>query len=677
MDIFGRKKLPEEEVVGMNAEYPEIYDQKIYDAGEELAKTSDRGLGIYNGEMLNAKIEKIGKKDIEKAMEILNEYKSGKATLEARILEEEDYYMLQWNKRAKQKLQKDANGDCPNSAWLFNVLTNKHADAMDSFPEPVCLPREQSDEKEAEKLNSILPVIFEQNGFEQIYSDVWWYKLKHGTGAYSVMWNPENDNGLGNIDIQKVDLLNIFWEPGIKNIQDSPNLFTVELISNEVLKSQYPELEDKQLGEGNFSLGKYNHDDSDTSKKTLVIDWYYKRKVGGKTILHYCKFVNDTVLYASENDIKYASRGFYDHGKYPFVFDSLYPDETSPAGIGMIAISRDPQTYIDLLDKYILDYAQKASKVRWLADENGGINEDEWNDWDKPVVHVQGGKPTDERYRFIDVPGMSPIVFNERDSKVNELKETANNRDFSNGSTASGVTSGAAIATLQEAGNKTSRDIIKSSYRAFVQLNHIVIELIRQFYTEERSFRIKNPNGAGYDFINYSSKNLAPQSVMMETNGVSMPMTDAYGNEVQRVPIIDIDVRAQKQSPFTTAAQNETAMNLYNAGFFEPERAQQALICLEMMDFEAKDKVYEYVIQGQTLQNMVNQLNQQIAQASQMLAMSGINPMQFGLMPVQMPQGNMGGGQMAMSNPVSVAQNNASDRVNTPYMQDLIDRARV
>ena len=118
-------------------------------------------------------------------------------------------------------------------------------------------------------------------------------------------------------------------------------------------------------------------------------------------------------------------------------------------------------------------------------------------------------------------------------------------------------------------------------------------------------------------------------------------------------------------------------MNLYNAGFFEPERAQQALICLEMMDFEAKDKVYEYVIQGQTLQNMVNQLNQQIAQASQMLAMSGINPMQFGLMPMNMPQGNVPGGQASVTNPVAVAQNNASDRVNTPYMQDLVDRARV
>lgn len=668
MNLFGKKHD--------EMQHPEVYDPIAYAEGENAAKEGDRGLGIYNGAVLTQKIEKVGKETIAKAMETLNKYKQGKAVLEARVVDEEDYYTLQWNKRANEKLQKKVSGDCPTSGWLFNALTNKHADAMDSFPEPQCLPREQSDEKEAQKLNSILPVILEQNDFEDVYSATWWYKLKHGTGVYSVMWNPESDNGLGNIDIRKVDLLNIFWEPGIRNIQDSTNLFTVELMNNDVLESQYPELKGK-TGEGNFTLGKYNHDDSDTNDKTLVIDWYYKRKVGGKTILHYCKFANDTVLYASENDPKYTDRGFYDHGKYPFVFDVLYPDECSPAGIGLIAVSRDPQTYIDLLDKYILDYAHKASKIRWLADENSGIDEKEWNDWDTPVVHVQGGNPSEDRFKSIEIPQMSNIVFNERDSKINELKETANNRDFSNGSTASGVTSGAAIATLQEAGNKTSRDMIKASYRAFVNINRIVVELIRQFYTEERSFRIRKPNSSGYEFINYSSQNLAPQPVMIETNGVSMPMTDAYGNEVQRVPIIDIDVRAQKQSPFTTMAQNETAMNLYTAGFFEPERAQQALICLEMMDFEAKDKVYEYVTQGQTLQNQVNILNGQIMQAGQVLMTMGIDPAKLGLMPMVNEQNGVQGGQVSMSNPVSVAQNNASDRVNTPYINDLINKARV
>jgi hypothetical protein len=266
--------------------------------------------------------------------------------------------------------------------------------------------------------------------------------------------------------------------------------------------------------------------------------------------------------------------------------------------------------------------------------------------------------------------------------KIDELKETTNNRDFSNGSTSAGVTSGAAIATLQEAGNKSSRDMIKQSQNAFVEVMRISIELIRQFYTEERSFRIRNANGTGYEFTNYSNAGLRIQPQTTNVNGQEMPVIigQTEGGEdiyAVRLPIIDIDVRAQKQSPFTTLAQNETAMNLYNAGFFNPELAQQALICLEIMDFEGKEKVVEYVTQGQTLLNQVNNLNMQIMQASQLLMANGINPATVGLMPQMEGQPMPSGGGMSIGNPVSVAQDGAQERANTPYINDLLERARV
>ena len=118
----------------------------------------------------------------------------------------------------------------PTSAWLFNCIANKHADAMDNYPEPAILPREESDKQEAEALTSILPLILEQNEFEETYSDAWWYKLKSGTAVYGIFWNPKKLNGLGDIEIKPIDLLNLFWEPGIKNIQDSRNLFNIAKI---------------------------------------------------------------------------------------------------------------------------------------------------------------------------------------------------------------------------------------------------------------------------------------------------------------------------------------------------------------------------------------------------------------------------------------------------------------
>ena len=68
------------------------------------------------------------------------------------------------------------------------------------------------------------------------------------------------------------------------------------------------------------------------------------------------------------------------------------------------------------------------------------------------------------RLRQIDPPQLSNYVIEMRNAKIEELKETSGNRDFSQGSTTSGVTAASAIAALQEAGSKLSRDMIKGSY---------------------------------------------------------------------------------------------------------------------------------------------------------------------------------------------------------------------
>lgn len=676
MAIFRKDRLPDTEPESMQTVQRSPEDQLIDDAvaltrGEADALTQPSGLGDYTLNMLNRPSKVIGKEQIAEAMGILQKYKDAKALLDARIVEEEDFYMLQYYKRIKQAKGERVDSETPNSAWLFNSLHNKHADIMDSYPVTHCLPRERSDEAEAKDLTSIIPVIYEQNGFEKTYSDESWYKLKHGVSAYSVLWNPEKENGLGNIDIGRPDVLKLFWDATATDIQQSPHFFSVDLVNNDVLESQYPELAGK-LGQSNFTIVDYRHNSSNSqlnTEKSLVVDWYYKKKVHGMDVVHYCKFCNDTVLYASENDPETASTGFYEHGKYPFVVDVLFPEEGTAWGFGIIAIGRDPQIYIDLLDKAVIDYALKASTPRWLAKEGCGINEQEWLDWKNPIVHAQGqtNKIDEEVFRDIVMPQIPAIVYNYRDAKIDELKESTSNRDFSQGGTGQGVTSGAAIATLQEAGNKTSRDTLKGTYRAYEDISYMVIELIRQFYKEERSFRIKAQNEQGYDFVSYNNARLQMQPQFSTLpDGTKIPLMDEAGNQMIRKPIIDIKVEAQKQSPFTTLAQNETAMNLYSAGFFNPEMAQQALICLDMMDFEGKEGVMEHIKEGQTLFNQVQMLNQQVMGVTQALMMAGIDPTKFGLQPI-MPDGAPAPMDMGINNPLVQAHESARKTANREY----------
>ena len=94
-----------------------------------------------------------------------------------------------------------------------------------------------------------------------------------------------------------------------------------------------------------------------------------------------------------------------------------------------------------------------------------------------------------------------------RDARVSELKEVSGNRDVSQGGTTSGLTAASAIAALQEAGSKLSRDMLKSAYRAFAKECYLIIELMRQFYDEQRVYRITGESG-GVEYATFSAQML-------------------------------------------------------------------------------------------------------------------------------------------------------------------------
>ena len=572
---------------------------------------------------------KIKEEDVKRAEEILQKYKQGKANLENKIIENEKWWkMRHWDVVGHN----DMNRPEPTSAWLFNSIANKHADAMDNYPEPSVLPRALDDYEAAKQLTNILPVVLEQNNYEKTYSDTWWYKLKQGTGVKGIFWNQSKLGGLGDVEIKKIDLLNLFWEPGIDDIQESLNLFNVEIVDNEVLKSQYPDLKLGSIPDSTVKT--YVHDDAvDTSNKSMVVDWYYKSNIDGKETLHYCKFCNGQVLYASENEEEYAERGYYDHGKYPFVFDTLFLQEGTPCGFGYIDVMKNCQMYIDKLDQNILENTLMTSKKRFFVRDDAGVNLEEYSDYNK--TFVSASSISEDTIKEIKIDALPGICVDIRNNKIEELKETSGNRDFSQGGTANGVTAASAISALMEAGSKLSRDMLKATYRAFTEECYLVLELMRQFYDAPRQFRI---TGTGReltqeDFISFDNSGIKPQ-----------PQGNEFGVELgDRMPIFDLVITAAKKSTYSRMSQNELALQFYQLGFFNPQAADQALSCLEMMDFDGKEKIVERVKQGQTMLMQMQQMQQQLQQFAMIIdaqngTMIGQNVQGQGQMMMQEPQ---------------------------------------
>lgn len=553
---------------------------------------------------------KIDAKVVTRASEILRKYKEGKARLEQKIIANEQFWKLrQWN------LVNDGSGEYqPSTAWLWSCIQSRYSDTMDSYPTCNFQPRQSDDKVEAVKLSSIVPIILEQNRYEDTYSDISWYTLKHGGSIQGVFWDGSKHNGLGDINIKKIDILSFFWEPGITDLQESQNVFTVELVDNNLLEQRYPECVGK-LGGNNVTVAKYLYDDTvDTSHKSVVVDWYYHTYVKGKKTLQYVKYVNDIVLYATENEITgpekvtvdpetgipitvpldkpLAEKGLYDHGLYPFVAMSLYPIEGSIFGYGLTDIGKSTQIQIDMLSKAVLDNALDGASARYFVRDDGTVNLKEYADKSKKFVRVEGS--IDEtNIRPIDHKPLDGIYVNYLTQKIDELKYVTSNQDVNNGVAPSGVTSASGIAALQESQGKNARSSNKTFHRAFRDVCYQIVELIRQFYDVPRTFRI-NPDGMNEQFMPYDNSGLKPQPQM--TMGMDMGL---------RLPEFDIEITSEKANPYRKMEINDLALSFYNSGFFNPQMTDEALACLGMMDFTKKDEVMQKIRENGTLQEML------------------------------------------------------------------------
>ncbi len=544
---------------------------------------------VQPAEAMAPAVQPIGEMQLKKFTQVLEKYKAGKVQTESRILASENWWKLRNTTEEQKQTNIGADGGFTSvSGWLHNVIVSKHADAMEAYPEPNILPREEGDKGEARMLSAIIPCILEQNRFEATYNDVSWQKLKTGTGVYKVVWDKGKLNGLGDISVERVNLLNIYWEPGVTDIQCSRYFFHTELCDKDILEERYPQLVGKLKGQS-FMSTKFLYDDHvDTENKHTVIEVYYHKYVQGKRTLQYCKYVGDQVLFATENEPEMAARGLYDHGKYPYVFDALFPIEGSPCGYGYVDLCRNPQTEIDLLKTSFVKNAIVGATPRYFSRVDGSVNEKEFLDLSRPIVHVN--TTSEDSLRRIEHDKLDGMYVNVLDRTIQELRETSGNTETSTGNVSSGVTAASAIAALQEASGKGSRDSTQSAYRAYSVIVDMCIELIRQFYDLPRQFRILGQYGME-QYVSYTNAGIQPQH-----------QGNDFGQDMgYRLPVFDIKVSAQKKNVYTKVSQNELALQFFQMGFFNPQMTDQTLMCLDMMEFDGKDGIMQKVFQNGTM----------------------------------------------------------------------------
>lgn len=507
----------------------------------------------------------LSKEETAQMLECFKAYRDAKEKIDRNIIENENWFKgNHWQYISGQSVNDTAFR--PAGSFLLNGIWHRHAEAMENYPQPVFLEREEGDKRAAQMLSKIVPLILQKNRFKEVYSDIWWYKLKQGSGVYGIFWDNTLENGLGDIAIKKIDLLRFYCEPFVDNVQDSKYIFLLSVCSNDEAKKLYPNADIKKGSE--ISLKSY-FGVKDLRDKVCVIDCYEKVKgEDGKTRVHLTKIIGDRAAYSTKTDPNFEKNGLYAHGMYPFVIDKMIPIEGSPFGMGIIDIGKNAQAQIDKLEYLIERNALISSRQRFLVKRDGGIDPEKLSDLSVDFIECDRNVD-DTSIRPIQAKPLSDSIISCREKKIEELKEIIGNRDFSQGDTTKGVTAYAAISALQEAGSKLTRDGIEASYSSFSELMYLLIELISQFYSEERSFRITNEKGAEY----------------LKIGGNKNGKFSAC--------IFDIEVSPKKKNSFDALTHNELIMRLLESGAFEKEKKEAAISAVSAMVLDNKQSIIQ------------------------------------------------------------------------------------
>ena len=281
------------------------------------------------------------------------------------------------------------------------------------------------------------------------------------------------------------------------------------------------------------------------------------------------KFSGNKVLFSSEDAEGYED-GFYKHGRFPFSFDVLNPVPGKITGMGTVDVSKNMQARIDKLDASITRHAAKCAAGRVVGKKNNGINKTEFLDLDAEYIEIQQGD-LKEAVREIQISPMPAFVMNHRNKLIDELKEICGNRDFAQGGTTGGVTSGTALSLLQSANDKLVRDSVNFSYICFAEIVEFVIELIREFYTEEKVFRVTGSDG--------------------KSDYKRVKNTDIFGGECAAV--YDVTVTVEKSNPYQRGMHNSLIMELAGAGLLNPQNFVVNKFILSQLNFDGKDKLIQ------------------------------------------------------------------------------------
>lgn len=491
---------------------------------------------------------------------------------------------------------------------LVSNIVATVADQVDNMPDVQLLPEEPGSKDRSDQMADVLHYIFDRREYRRMHPELMTDMLVAKACVIQTFWDPDLNDGEGDVDILRWPIENFYWDPDFDDLQEGRACFKVAWFPKSWFEEHYPdEYRYISFGRGTDSVLEPENIDND-DQMTMLAEYWYKRydAAAKKTMVHVAKFAGGAMLECSEKD---TPDGIYAHGLYPFDVHSYRPISGSLVGRSMIDDFVEVQRRANRFSHYIDANGRMSARYKTLTSKDAILDRSQLTDWNQPIVEVNGGV-SEERVRQMTVYPLNPQIENHMLWLLETQKRESGQNESARGEFGGGITAASAIQALQEAGNKVSRFHTFRYQQTFKSLATKVLWLAAQYYKKDRVVVI---TGDG--------ENKPDQEITVGHELI-------YGKRIPKdsplpAPPFTVEVIVQRANPQRIDIENQWVLQIAQM-FVQNGQQMPVSSVIRMLTLPGKDRLLRAALEVDArtdaltqMQGMIEQLQQQLAQTQE------------------------------------------------------------
>lgn len=410
--------------------------------------------------------------------------------------------------------------------YIAYVVDQKSPQITNNRPRGIVLPTTQDDEEVARLFTQVTDVIAERVGLDEIITEVVPTGLLLGIGWFKVYWDNNKSGGQydpinpqrstlwkGDVCIEAPDPSNIYHDPQAHTVEDCRYIIYAVPKTVEWIKDKFNKDVD---ADNSFETEIYERPSVDQAKNRVMLYEYWYKENGG---IH--------CIYAAGGKVLKEIKEVYKHGRYPFVAFVPKKKRKSLIGIGEPKNILANQKLLNKMLEMMTRNTMLTANPILFVDAKSGIDPNRFQA--KPGV-VQQVNELGQRKpaEWFQPPQISNDVPETMNKLVEFIERMSGIYDAQTGETPGGVTAAAAIQMLVEQGSIPIKGISANLNQSIKAVYELMIELIKENYTEMRYIRITGDQG-NFEFQPFVGAQFAEVDMDVQVSaGASTPTSKAY-----------------------------------------------------------------------------------------------------------------------------------------------------